>query len=88
METSYRRLDFKSRIAIYYLSKQGCSQREISRQLEVSPSTICRELKRNKTGKLYFPEAAQHKAQVRKKVTMDIHEMESEHITQQVNYRY
>lgn len=65
MEENYRRLDFKCRVAIYYLRKQGCSQREISRQLEVNPSTISRELKRNKVGKHYFPEMAQHKAQVR-----------------------
>lgn len=65
MEANYRRLDFKNRVAIYYLRKQGCSQREISRQLEVSPSTISRELKRNQTGKHYFPEVAQHKAKIR-----------------------
>lgn len=65
MEASYHRLDFKNRVAIFYLKKQGCSQRDIARQLEVSPSTISRELKRNKTGKHYFPEVAQHKTQVR-----------------------
>jgi IS30 family transposase len=65
MSTSYHRLSFKSRVAIYYLYKQGCSQREIAHQLEVSPSTVCRELQRNRAGKLYFPEVAQHKAQSR-----------------------
>jgi len=65
MEASYRRLDFKNRVAIYYLKKQGCSQQDIARQLDVSPSTISRELKRNQTGSKYFPEVAQHKAQNR-----------------------
>ena len=65
MTITYHRLTYKKRIALYYLYKQGCSQREIARQLDVSPSTICRELKRNKTGKRYFPEAAEHKAQKR-----------------------
>ena len=65
MSLGYTRLSFQKRIAIYYFYKQGCSQREIARQLAVSPSTICRELQRNKTGKYYFPEIAQHKAQNR-----------------------
>ena len=62
MPVKYHRLTYKQRVAIYYLTKQGCSQREIARQLEVAPSTICRELNRNQPGKRYFPEAAQHKS--------------------------
>ncbi len=65
MTVNYHRLTFKKRVAIYYLTRQGCSQREIARQLEVSPSTISRELKRNQPGKHYFPEAAHHNAQKR-----------------------
>lgn len=65
MTVDYHRLTFKKRVGIYFLIKQGCSQREIARQLDVSPSTICRELKRNKTGERYFPEVAQHKTQKR-----------------------
>jgi len=65
MEANYRRLTFKNRVAIYYLTKQGCSQREVARQLDVNPSTICREFKRNQKGKHYFPESAHHKAQKR-----------------------
>ena len=37
MKVNYHRLTYKNRVAIYYLAKQGCSQREISRQLSVSP---------------------------------------------------
>lgn len=65
MQRKYTRLNYKKRIAIYYLRKQGCSQREIARQLDVSPSTICREISRNGTGKHYFPDVAKHKAAVR-----------------------
>lgn len=65
MAEQYHRLGFKQRVGIYYLIKKGESQREIARQLQVSPSTIGRELKRNRTGKLYFPEIAQHKARKR-----------------------
>lgn len=65
MEASYHRLNYKNRVAIYYLKKQGCSQREIARQLDVSPSTISRELKRNHTWKYYYPEIAQHKTRKR-----------------------
>jgi IS30 family transposase len=65
MPVNYNRLTFQKRVAIYYLNKQGCSQREIARQLDVSPSTICRELQRNQAGKHNFPEVAQHKAKKR-----------------------
>jgi len=65
MTTTYHRLTFKKRVAIYYLLRQGCSQREISRQLEVSTSTICRELQRNQSTDCYRPEVAHHRAQKR-----------------------
>jgi transposase, IS30 family len=65
MTVKYHRLTFKKRVAIYYLTRQCCTQREIARQLDVSPSTISRELKRNQPGKHYFPEAAHHNAQAR-----------------------
>lgn len=65
MTVNYHRLTFKKRVGIYFLIKQGLSQHEIARQLEVSPSTISRELKRNQDGQRYFPEVAQHRAQKR-----------------------
>ena len=65
MISSYRRLSYKDRVGIYFLYKQGNSQREISRQLGFSPSTISREISRNQTGKYYYPEVAQHKARKR-----------------------
>lgn len=65
MTTAYQRLTYKNRVAIYYFIKQGLSQREMARQLGVSPSTVSREIARNQTGKSYFPEIAQHKARDR-----------------------
>jgi IS30 family transposase len=62
---SYQRLTYKNRIAIFYFIKQGLSQREMARQLDVSPSTISREIARNQAGKHYFPEVAQHKTRDR-----------------------
>ncbi len=65
MTTAYQRLTYKNRVAIYYFIKQGLSQREMARQLDVSPSTISREIARNQTGNNYFPEVAQRKARDR-----------------------
>jgi IS30 family transposase len=50
---------------MYYLLKQGLTQRAIARALKFSPSTISRELQRNKSGKLYFPSTAQRKTRSR-----------------------
>ena len=45
---SYRHLTQEQRSQIQALKSMGHSQKDISIELEVSPSTICRELKRNK----------------------------------------
>ena len=50
---------------MYYLLEQGLTQRAIARALQFSPSTISRELQRNKSGKLYFPSTAQRKTRCR-----------------------
>lgn len=65
MSRNYRRLCYQDRIGIYYLLEQGLSQRAIARALKFSPSTISRELQRNKSGKLYFPNTAQRKTRNR-----------------------
>jgi transposase, IS30 family len=65
MTKTYQRLTYKNRVAIYYFIQQGLSQREIARQLNVSPSTVSREIARNQAGKRYFPEIAQHKTRDR-----------------------
>lgn len=46
----YKQLTYEQRCQIYALKKTGLSQNKISQQLQVSQSTISRELKRN-TGK-------------------------------------
>ncbi len=40
MPVKYHRLTYKQRIAIYYLTRQGCSQGEIARQIEVTSRLI------------------------------------------------
>ncbi len=65
MSRNYRRLSYQDRIGIYYLVKQGLSQRAIAQALQFSPSTISRELQRNRTGKLYLPSTAQRKTRSR-----------------------
>jgi IS30 family transposase len=65
MNQKYCRLTYQNRIGIYYLLKQGMSFRAIARQLDVSPSTISREVRRNRSGSKYFPNTAQRKTRKR-----------------------
>jgi len=65
MKTNYSRLTYQNRIGIYYLLKQKMSIRYIARELKVSPSTISREIQRNRSGKSYYPNTAQRKTQSR-----------------------
>ncbi|MCT4143454.1 IS30 family transposase [Elizabethkingia anophelis] len=48
---SYNQLTAEQRIIISFLLKKNKSQNYIAKELGVHPSTICRELKRNKTSK-------------------------------------
>jgi len=64
---SYKQLTQAQRYQIEILKKAGKSQKEIAKLLEVSESTICRELKRNKGKKGYRPKQAQIKAVKRRK---------------------
>ena len=59
---NYHRLNLSERevVALHYHS--GMSIRDISRRLERSPSTISRELCRNRTGFYYVPVTANNKA--------------------------
>jgi IS30 family transposase len=45
----YKRINFYQRCEIRVMWKQGYSQKDIAKELGVSPSTICRELHRNIT---------------------------------------
>jgi transposase, IS30 family len=65
MSKCYSRLSYHQRAGIYYLLKQKLSLRAIAKQLSVSPSTISREISRNRSGKHYFPSTAQRKTRKR-----------------------
>ena len=52
----------EERDRIAYLKSQECSHEEIAKELKRAPSTIGRELKRNRTGEDYWPGQAQAKA--------------------------
>jgi transposase, IS30 family len=64
---SYQQLTQDLRYQIYAFLKAGFSQSRIARELEVDPSTISRELKRNRGGRGYRPKQAQHLAESRRK---------------------
>lgn len=57
----YKQLTQEQRYQIYALRKVGMSMRNIALDIEVSASTISRELKRNTGLKGYRPKQAQHK---------------------------
>ena len=63
----YTQLTRDERYQIYALRKAGHSQKEIAEVLGRSPSTISRELRRNKGLKGYRPEQAHRLTQNRKK---------------------
>lgn len=61
----YQRVTKEERMHIYFWRQGGCAQSEIARRLRKSPSTISREIKRNKGGRGYRPGQAQKKAEDR-----------------------
>ena len=64
--SSYHHLTYDQRCQIYTLKNRGDSCASISRALHVDPSTICRELRRNRGLKGYRYEQAHEKAASRK----------------------
>ena len=64
---NYKQLNQAQRYQIEILKKAGKNQKEIAELLGVSPSTICRELKRNTGQKGYRPKQAQIKTDKRRK---------------------
>lgn len=64
--SSYNRLTGDNRIELYALKKAGLSQKAIAAQLEVHPSTISRELKRNTGLRGYRPKQAHRLACARR----------------------
>ncbi len=65
----YHQLTQALRYQIEILKKAGKNQKEIAELVNVSPSTISRELRRNKGKKGYRPKQAQIKADNRRKLT-------------------
>lgn len=53
------RLNQHERYRIHALLEAGCSLRGIAFALDRAPSTICREIRRNRTGRRYDPDRAQ-----------------------------
>ena len=66
MPKAYHHLTYAQRCQIYILKDRGDSLSSIARALDVHPSTIGRELKRNTGGKGYRHQQAQEKADIRR----------------------
>ena len=63
---TYKHLSQEQRYHIYALRKAGFSQKEIAQEIQVSPSTICREIRRNQGLKGYRPQQAHRYACIRR----------------------
>jgi IS30 family transposase len=61
MPRRYHHMTLSSRSQIYALKATGLSLRKIALQLKISPSTVCRELSRNRGNNGYHPEEADNK---------------------------
>ena len=76
----YHRLTMEKRIIIEALRKEGCSKKHIAERVGCHPTTVWRELKRNKSRKGYRPKKAQakvdwrmrQKAAARRKLTPEM----------------
>lgn len=62
----YQHLTYEARCQIYALKSSGFTQKAIASSLNVSPSSICRELKRNCGKKGYRYKQAQEKSESRR----------------------
>jgi transposase, IS30 family len=62
----YRRVTYTHRCQIHALLQNGFKPTEIAMIVGFDKSTICREIKRNKTGKTYIPDRAQALANKKK----------------------
>jgi IS30 family transposase len=67
---TYHQLTQVLRYQIEILKKAGKNPKTIAALLEVSPSTICRELQRNSGKRGYRPKQAQSKAEIRRQQTV------------------
>ena len=65
---TYKQLTQEQRYQIYAFMKAGFTQKQIALEISVHPSTVSRELRRNRGGRGYLPKKAQVMAQNRKQV--------------------
>ncbi len=77
-------LTIEERDRIAQLKQQGADQKEIARALNRSPSTISRELRRNRTGGEYFAAQAQERARRRRPERPITRKMDNPEINQTV----
>ena len=80
---NYKQLAREERYQIYSLNKEGLSQKAIADHLGRSPSTISRELKRNKGLKGYRPKQAQSLSDNRRRHSAKFHKVTDE-VRQQI----
>jgi IS30 family transposase len=77
---NYKQLSQAQRYQIGILNKAGKNQKEIAQLLGVSGSTVCRELKRNRGKKGYFPKQAQIKTDKRRAQAVKALKMTAERV--------
>jgi Transposase and inactivated derivatives, IS30 family len=65
---SYSQLTLEQRYQIYAMKKAGFKQNQIAAEIFVDPSTVSRELRRNRGRRGYRPKQAHEKAQERKQI--------------------
>ena len=82
----YGQLTEHKRYQIYALKKAGHHQVEIAQIVQVHPSTICRELKRNTGLRGYRPKQAQMKTTQRRQNAKKYIKM-TPHLKQMINYK-
>jgi len=77
-------LTLEERDRIARLRHQGVEQKQIADLLDRSPSTICRELKRNSTGSVYYAGQAQRESERRRRERPLDRKMDDPQINQEV----
>lgn len=80
----YKQLTQEERYQIYALIKAGNNQKQIADELTRSPSSISRELKRNKGLKGYRPNQANNFAEQRRKSSFKASKLTDE-VTEWIN---
>jgi len=79
-------LTTEERDHIAQLRSRGFDQKEIAEAIGRAPSTICRELKRNRTGKEYYAALAQRESERRRRERPIVRKMEQENINEIVRH--